>query len=130
MIMLFGRPGLLVLLLVEQTQAAPIGTVTYCPTCSGIPPRSAYTLARAHHAQRLLISLYTGEKVINSRTVGQRFDSWGLQLAHLSLVMWGRSVTALRGHSQSRYMSADCRCEAVDCGVAALNACCHRTGGV
>ena len=130
MIVPFGLPDLLVLLLVEQAQRPPIGAQTYCPTFSRISPRGAYTLARACHAQRLLISLYTGEKVINSRTVGQRFDSWGLQLAHLSLVVWGRSVTALRGHSQSRYMSADCRCEAVDCGVAALNACCHRTGGV
>lgn len=130
MIVLFGLPDLLASLLVEQAQTTPIGTLTFRPTFSGISPRSARTLARAHHAQRLLISLYTGEKVINSRTVGQRFDSWGLQLAHLSLLVWGRSVTALRGHSQSRYMSADCRCEAVDCGVAALNACCHRTGGV
>ncbi|SED26899.1 hypothetical protein SAMN04490193_5128 [Pseudomonas marginalis] len=109
MIMLFGRPGLLVLLLVEQAQTAPIGALTFRPTFFGISPRSACTLVRARHAQRLLISLYTGEKVINSRTVGQRFDSWGLQLAHLSLVVWGRSVTALRGHSQLRYMSVDGR---------------------
>jgi hypothetical protein len=77
-IVLFGPPCLLVLLLVEQTQTAPIGALTYCPTFSGISPRSACTLARACHAQRLLISLYTGEKVINSRTVGQRFDFCGL----------------------------------------------------
>ncbi len=77
MILLFGRAGLLVLLLVDQAQTAPTGAVTFRPTCSGIPPRSARTYAHAHHAQRLLISLYTGEKVINSRTVGQRFDSWG-----------------------------------------------------
>ena len=109
MIMLFGRPGLLVLLLVEQAQTVPIGDLTFRPTFSGIFPRSARTYAHAHHAQRLLISLYTGEKVINSRTVGQRFDSWALQVAHLSLVMWGWSVTALRGGSQLRYMSADCR---------------------
>lgn len=109
MIMLFGRPGLLVLSLVEQAQAAPIGALTFRPTFSGISPRSARTYVHARHAQRLLISLYTGEKVRNSRTVGRSFDYWALQMAHLSLVMWGWSVTALRGGSQLRYMSVDCR---------------------
>lgn len=45
MILLFGRAGLLVLLLVDQAQTAPIGAVTFRPTYPGIPPRSAHTLA-------------------------------------------------------------------------------------
>lgn len=82
----------------------------YAPACDACGQMNA----RALRAAFINYSLY-GEAELKGRTVGQRFDFAGVFTSLLPLDRWGWWGVGLRRLSQSRYMSVDCQCVAVDC---------------